>query len=392
MKNKISVAVIGGCGHVGLPLSIALAQHFPVHIVDVDVAAAKLVSSGIVPFREEGATEQLQAVIGKTLNVHTTPEIISDVSHVVVVIGTPVDEHLNPDFTLFDRVLDQLGSHLRSGQTLILRSTIFPGTTARVARLLSDRGLAVHVAFCPERVAEGFALREIRDLPQIVSGATPEAIASARSLFEKIGPELIDLPAEEAEVAKLFTNAWRYISFSVANQFQMIASERGLSFARILKAMKHNYPRAQAMPGPGFAAGPCLFKDTMQLAAYADNQFFLGHAAMLINEGMPRFLVDRVRAKHPDLAQRTVGILGMAFKAGSDDTRESLSYKLKKVLQIESRTVLTTDPYVTTDPTLSPLAEVLTRSDLLVVGVPHPEYRDLPSSNKPIYDLWNSRC
>jgi UDP-N-acetyl-D-mannosaminuronic acid dehydrogenase len=392
MRNRISVAVVGGCGHVGLPLSIALAQHFTVHIVDVDVSAAERVRAGVVPFREEGAAEQLRQVVGKSLHVHTTSEIISDVSHVVLVIGTPVDEHLNPDFTLFDRVLGQLGDVLRHGQTLILRSTIFPGTTARVARLLADRSLAVEVAFCPERVAEGFALREIRELPQIISGATATAVSAARSLFEPIGAELIELPVEEAELAKLFTNAWRYISFSVANQFQMIASDHGLSFSRILQAMKHNYPRAQALPGPGFAAGPCLFKDTMQLAAYADNQFFIGHAAMLINEGMPRFLVDRIREKHADLAQKTVGILGMAFKAGSDDTRESLSYKLKKVLQIESRRVLTTDPYVTSDPALVPLADVLSQADLLVVGVPHPEYRVLSLQDKPIYDLWSSRC
>jgi UDP-N-acetyl-D-mannosaminuronic acid dehydrogenase len=308
------------------------------------------------------------------------------------VIGTPVDEHLNPDFTLFDRVLGDLSGFLRTGQTVILRSTIFPGTTARVARLLVDKGLAVDVAFCPERVAEGFALREIRGLPQIVSGTSARAISGARDLFEPIGAELIELPTEEAELAKLFTNAWRYITFSVANQFQMIASDHGLDFSRILQAMKHNYPRAHSLPGPGFAAGPCLFKDTMQLAAYADNQFFLGHAAMLINEGMPRFLADRIRREHPDLAQKTVGLLGMAFKAGSDDTRESLSYKMKKVLEIESRQVLTTDPYVTTDASLKPLDQVLSQADLFVIGVPHPEYKTLKTSNKPIYDLWSGRC
>jgi UDP-N-acetyl-D-mannosaminuronic acid dehydrogenase len=130
----------------------------------------------------------------------------------------------------------------------------------------------------------------------------------------------------------------------------------------------------------------------MQLAAYADNKFFLGHAAMLINEGMPRFLVDRIRKQDPDLNKKTVGILGMAFKAGSDDTRESLSYKLKKVLQIESKRVLTTDPYVTTDPNLLPLGEVLAQSDVLVIGVPHPEYRDLPVGDRPLFDVWSSRC
>jgi UDP-N-acetyl-D-mannosaminuronic acid dehydrogenase len=151
--------------------------------------------------------------------------------------------------------------------------------------------------------------------------------------------------------------------------------------------MKQNYPRAQGLPTPGFAAGPCLFKDTMQLAAFGNNQFFLGHAAMLINEGMPRYVVSEMKRAHEDLATKRVGILGMAFKPGSDDPRESLSYKLKKILAVETAEVLTTDPYVK-DAALVGLDELLRNSDILVMGVPHAEYRTLDFGAKPVFNIW----
>jgi UDP-N-acetyl-D-mannosaminuronic acid dehydrogenase len=192
---------------------------------------------------------------------------------------------------------------------------------------------------------------------------------------------------EEAELAKLFTNVWRYVKFATANQLYMMANSRGLDFERIRQGLAADYPRAADMPGAGFAAGPCLFKDTMQLAAYNNNNFALGHTAMTINEGLPLYLVDRLQQRF-SLAEMTVGVLGMSFKGGSDDTRSSLSYKLKRILAFKADGVLCTDPYVTTDPDLLPLDEVIDRSDLLVIATPHPEYRDLVT-DKPVADIWN---
>ncbi|MBV9446726.1 MAG: hypothetical protein JO345_12635, partial [Streptosporangiaceae bacterium] len=130
-----------------------------------------------------------------------------------------------------------------------------------------------------------------------------------------------------------------------------------------------------------------LFKDTMQLAAYNNNNFPLGHTAMAVNEGLPLYVVHRLEQRF-DLSSMTVGILGMAFKGGSDDIRSSLSYKLKRILQFKAAAVLCTDPYVTVDPGLLPLDEVITRSDLLVVGAPHPEYQGLVT-DKPAADIWD---
>jgi UDP-N-acetyl-D-mannosaminuronic acid dehydrogenase len=264
---------------------------------------------------------------------------------------------------------------------------VFPGVTRLVERMLSERGLKIDVSFCPERIAEGKAMTELFDLPQIVSGRDDRSRQRAAELFGKLTDEIVELEPEEAELAKLFTNTWRYIKFAAVNQFFMIADSQGLDFERIRKGLTHNYPRAADMPGAGFAAGPCLFKDTMQLAAFNDNNFALGHAAMLVNEGLPLYIVSQLAAQH-DLGELTVGILGASFKAGSDDIRSSLAYKLKRIVGFKARRVLMTDPYVTVDPTLVPLEQVLEEADVLIVATPHPEYRSI-TTDKPVADVWN---
>ncbi len=321
------------------------------------------------------------------LEASVDPAMVATAEHVVVVIGTPVDEHLNPNQTAIIKALSGCAEYLRDGQLLILRSTVFPGVTALVEKMLARLGLQVEVAFCPERIAEGKAMTELFELPQIVSSRTPAGTKRASALFARLTSKLVVMSPEEAELAKLFTNVWRYIKFATANQLYMMANEQGLDFDQIRRGLAEDYPRAADMPAAGFAAGPCLFKDTMQLAAFNHNNFPLGHAAMAVNEGLPLYVVHRLEGRF-DLASMTVGILGMAFKGGSDDIRSSLSYKLKRILEFKAGAVLCTDPYVTVDPGLLPLDEVLDRSDLLVVGAPHPEYRGLVT-DKPVADIWD---
>jgi UDP-N-acetyl-D-mannosaminuronic acid dehydrogenase len=125
----------------------------------------------------------------------------------------------------------------------------------------------------------------------------------------------------------------------------------------------------------------------MQLAAFNNNNFTLGHASMMINEGLPMYMVSRLEREY-DLPNMTVGILGMAFKAESDDTRDSLSYKLKRLLRFRAGRVLCTDPYALHDVDLWPLADVLAESDLLVIATPHRQYAEL-DVDVPIVDIWN---
>ena len=390
MADQTAV-IVGGCGHVGLPLGIALADAgMTVRLLDIDLDAVDTVNAGRMPFMERGADEPLRRLTADGILAATTdPSVVADADVVVVVIGTPVGEHFNPDLDAVPDALAPLVPYLRDHQLVVLRSTVYPGVTARVERLLSEQGVAADLAFCPERIAEGMAMTELYELPQIVSARTEGALRRATAVFERLTPNILHLQPEEAELAKLFTNAWRYVKFATANQFFMIANDRGLDYARIREAVVADYPRAADLPGAGFAAGPCLFKDTMQLAAFHAHNFTLGHSAMMVNEGLPLYVVTRMEEVH-DLSEMTVGILGMAFKAQSDDTRSSLSYKLKHILRFKAREVLTTDPYVTTDPDLLPLDEVTRRSDLLVIAAPHHDYREL-EVDRPIVDIWGLR-
>ena len=385
----VDVVVVGGCGHVGLPLAIAFADRGLRTVAhDINATAVATVNRAQLPFDEPDAGPVLQRVIADgRLTASVDPATIGQARHVVVVIGTPVDEHLNPDARAVPDAVATLHPYLQPGQLLILRSTVYPGVTALVERGLAEAGIAVDVAFCPERIAEGKAMTELFDLPQIVSARTADGVDRADKLFRHLTERTVHVSPEEAELAKLFTNTWRYIKFAAANQLYMMANDFGLDFERIRHAITYEYPRAQDMPGPGFAAGPCLFKDTMQLAAFNDNKFVLGHSAMLVNEGLPLYVVSRM-AERFDLSSSTVGILGMAFKGESDDTRSSLSYKLRRILRFRAREVLTADPYVTTDPRLLSEDEVVRRSDVLVIGAPHRRYRDL-ATDKPVIDIWN---
>jgi len=382
------VVVVGGCGRVGLPLAIAFAKEgLDVAAYDLAEDTVKIVNDGTMPFDEPGAEGALrEAVDAGRLVASTDASVVGTARNIIVVIGTPVDEHLNPDPSSLPKALAACFEHFRDGQLVVLRSTVYPGVTALIERKFVEGGVEVDVAFCPERILEGHAMEELYSLPQIIGTRTESAKARATELFGVLAEKLVYVNPEEAELAKLFTNVYRYIQFATVNQFYMIANDRGLDFEEIRRAITEDYDRARDMPRAGFAAGPCLFKDTMQLGAFNDNNFALGHAAMLVNEGLPLHVVSRLEERF-DLSTMTVGILGMAFKSGSDDTRESLSYKLKRILTFKAREVLTTDPYVTTDASLVPLDEVLEKADLVIIATPHAEYRGLTIS-QPVADVW----
>lgn len=389
-KNLYDICIIGGCGHAGLPLGIAFAQAGKkVVLYDIDQKAINTISQGKMPFMEGGAEEILQSVLKKNLFLSTEKQVISDSHFVVIIIGTPIDEHLNPRFTLFKEFLSEILECLTDKQHIILRSTIFPGTTEKIRDFIRANGKQTKVSFCPERIAEGKAIEELKSLPQIIASFDDVSFREAKELFRSLNGDIIFLEPKEAELAKLFTNVWRYIQFSISNQFYQIATHYNLDYYKIFNAVTYNYPRTKSLPPAGFAAGPCLFKDTMQLAAYSNNNFFLGHAAMLINEGLPNFIVQRLKDKHI-LKDKTVGILGMAFKGDIDDNRESLSYKLKKILEIESKQVLCTDPFVKDDALVS-LDMTINNSDILILAAPHSRYRkiNIDFSKKIVVDVWN---
>jgi UDP-N-acetyl-D-mannosaminuronic acid dehydrogenase len=386
--DPLDVVIVGGCGHVGLPLALSLADcGYTVGIDDIDAPKVELVKAGHVPFLETGADALLKALLPTgRLHLASDPSTVGRTDIVILVIGTPIDEFMNPSVRIFDKVIDDLAPHLNRGSLIVLRSTVFPGTTESVERRLRAAGVEADVAFCPERIAEGHALEELRSLPQLVGATSDRAFQRAAKLFERLGVNVIRTTPIEAELAKLLTNTWRYMKFAIANQFFEIAHRSGVDYNRMLEAIRHDYPRAADLPGPGFAAGPCLLKDTMQLSAFTPDHFPMGQAAMQINEGLPNYIVETLHSRQ-SLHGRTLGILGMAFKGESDDPRASLSYKLRKLAAFKGARVMCTDPFIE-DPTFESQEDVLRESDVLVIAAPHRAYRTLDLGGREVVDIW----
>ncbi|MFC1606540.1 nucleotide sugar dehydrogenase [Candidatus Latescibacterota bacterium] len=387
-QPKFDICIIGGTGHVGLPLGLVFASKGQkVVLYDINDKSFDGICRGEMPFIEYDAEPILQDVIGKTLFMSSEVNVVSTARFVIVAIGTPVDEFLNPKLKSLLTLFADLSTYLNDSQTIVIRSTVYPHTCRQVLNVLKQKEGDWDVAYCPERIAEGYAIRELQKLPQLVSGMSEKAVEDADVLFSLIAPQVIRVTIEEAELAKLFSNAWRYIQFAATNQFYMIAEDFGVNYNNVRKAMVEGYGRAANLPTAGFAAGPCLLKDTMQLAAFNNNNFMIGHAAMNVNEGLPGFVVNKLMQKF-DLCKTSVGILGMAFKGDIDDIRDSLSYKLGKLLRFHGAEVYYSDEFAK-DPTFVTKEELIVSSDIIIIGAPHSAYKDLSiPADKNVVDMW----
>src|SRR5262249_37710007 len=269
--DAADLTIVGGAGHVGIPLVLAFAEAgYRVNVHDVNREALETLQSGRLPLIEHGGEELLLRALKRNLLVFTSsPADVSPTGSIIVTIGTPIDEFLNPVRKVVQDCIDGLLPYLADGQLLVLRSTVFPGTTDWLDGYLRQRNRDLKVAFCPERMVQGHGIKELKETPQIISGTTPAAEEAAAKLLSAIAPGVLVVPPREAEFVKLFSNAYRYIEFATSNQFYLIAKSAGLDYRKIYDAMRRNYPRARGIPTSGFAAGPCLMKDTMQLAAFA---------------------------------------------------------------------------------------------------------------------------
>ena len=381
------ITIIGGAGHVGLAFALICAsKNIRVHIHDINKHSLNLISKGILPHKEKNGLKLLQNALNKNLiSFSSEIEQIKLNKINVVCLGTPIDEFLNPQYNILINTIKKLMKIINSNNHLIIRSTVFPGTTRFLHQLLENNNKKIKMSFFPERFVQGLALEEFKKFPHIIGSIDKKSENDCKKFLKIFTNEIITMKPEEAEITKLFLNSYRYIQFSIANQFFKIADTANLDYKKINFAMKHNYKRGN-IPSPGFTAGPCLFKDTMQLSAFSKDNFSLGMEAMTTNEGIVNYIVDKIKKKY-DLRKKTIGILGMSFKAESDDTRNSLSYKLKKILVLYSKKVLTTDPYVKNDPDLKSFEFVNKNSDILIIATPHKFYSKI-KTKKTIFNIW----
>ena len=382
------ITIIGGAGHVGLAYTLTcVSKNIKVHINDTNIKSINLIKKGILPHKEKNGSKILKKALKNRLISfsHSIEEIKLNKINIVC-LGTPIDEFLNPQHKKLIELFNKLKKILKNNQHIILRSTVSPGTTRFLHSMLNKDRKNIKVTFYPERFIQGYAIEEFNEFPQIIGAVDKKAEIEAKKFLKQLKSEIICLNPEEAELTKLFLNSYRYVQFSIANQFFKIAKNAKLDYQKINYAMSHNYKRGN-VPSPGFTAGPCLFKDTMQLYSFSKNDFSLGIEAMTTNEGIADFIVDKIKEENK-LSKKVVGILGMAFKPESDDTRNSLSYKLKKILQLNAKKVLITDPYVKNDEDIKSFEYVQKNSDILIIATPHKIYKKI-KTKKLIYNIWN---
>ena len=279
----------------------------------------------------------------------------------------------------------QLKKFLKKDQIIIIRSSIYPGICNKIYKIIKSK--CKNLSYCPERIVQGKAISELPKLPQLVSGKNKKAILESSKLFRKVCKKIIYTKVIEAELVKLFSNAYRYINFSISNQFYMICQNQNLNFFKIRDIMKDGYSRNSSIPMSGFTAGPCLLKDTMQLSSFYNHKFLLGHSAMSINEGIPKFIINKLEKKF-NLKKKTVGVLGLAFKSETDDIRDSLSIKLLQLLKSKKVKTLQSDEYFKTKENIDKI-DLIKKSDIIIVSTPHKAYKKLKiGKNKILVDIW----
>jgi len=374
MSSRVAVV---GLGRVGLPLALSFADRgLEVVGVDSDPGVLASVEEGVMPFAEPGTPELLERVreAGR-LELSAAVEDAARAETIVLTLGTPALAHIEIDISAIRSVLDHLMPLLREGHSIVLRSTVAPGTTDWVAGYLEQQrgfrvGEDVFVAHVPERIAENHFVEEIATLPCIVGGVGEGSGAEAARLFEVFGTEIRQTTPAQAELAKIWTNILRYTSFALPNLLMMNCEQHGANVFEVIDLINRDYPRG-GIAMPGLTAGTCLRKDFAfsEERSHAPGMLL---AVSRVHEGVPLFLVEGMVRRMGSLSGKKVAVLGLAFKGGTDDERDSLSHKLVRLLERELADVAIHDPHVAT-PTQS-FGEAVADADAVVLATNHPEF------------------
>jgi UDP-N-acetyl-D-mannosaminuronic acid dehydrogenase len=388
-------AAIVGLGRIGLPLALAFADR-GIDVIGVDKERARLDTVGEcrMPFEEPGTQELLERVLpAGRLRLTDAIADAAQADYIVLTLGTPAHVHLEIDISQIRSVIDDLLPLLREGQTLILRSTVAPGTTDWLAGYVEQRrgfsiGEDFFVAHVPERIAAHRFLEEIETLPTIIGGVGAGSGAKAAELFELFGAEIRQTTPVEAELAKIWTNIYRYVTFAIPNLLMMESEQYGANVFEVIDLINRDYPRG-GIADPGLTAGTCLRKDFAFSEERSSAPGML-LAVSRVHESMPRFIVDGLRRRLGSLRDRKVAVLGLTFKRDSDDRRDSLSYKLIRLLERELAHVSRNDPFVPDES--EPLETALAGADAVVIATNHSAYENVLPELPPttlLVDPWN---
>lgn len=386
MSYSYDISIIGGLGHVGLPLGIYFAHKGKkTLLIDKNKNNSKIVKKGLLPFKEDINGINLKKLIKSNIKVSLNLSDISKSKFIIIALGTPVNQKGIPETKPFIYIVKKIIDLMNKDQILVIRSSVYPGLIDEIIKIASKKKIK-NIAYCPERISQGNSINELKTLPQVISTYDKFTENEVSKLFKIISPKIIKAQVKEVELMKLFTNSWRYILFGISNEFFMISKKFGLNYENIRKIMIDDYPRAKNIPTAGFASGPCLHKDTIQLSHYLGDNFLFGNAAKKINQNITKFILKEIQ-KNTNLKNKIVGILGMAFKANNDDMRDSLSLKLKKELKNKCKLIYCSDEYINSKNFVSK-DFLIKKSDIIIIGSPHKQYKKLKLKNKKIINIW----
>jgi UDP-N-acetyl-D-mannosaminuronic acid dehydrogenase len=404
----MKIAVVG-TGRVGLPLALSFAgAGADVVGIEINPDIRKSINEERrMPFLEPGFDDILKS--GK-LQLRENLGDTADIDYFVVTVGTPLLHHIETDLSAVTRVVTDIATIIRPGQTLIMRSTTAPHTTDYVRKLLSrhskhEIGRDIFLACCPERILEGKAREELLTLPQIVGTEDAGSAEAAGKLFAILGVKVLHCNYITAELVKLFNNVSRYAYFAIANVLSMIAIDYDAEPYEILRLTNEDYPRPITSK-PGFSAGTCLRKDFGMLSeAYWSADILV--SSWRINETMPKFLVDAAYERWGDLGKYKIAVLGYSFKRDADDVRDTLSDKVLRYLHRACPRKLTLHDHMVEESDVTMLQDMnftkdldaaVADADMIMVATNHSLYTErkeiildrVAKKQTRVVDLWNS--
>jgi UDP-N-acetyl-D-mannosaminuronic acid dehydrogenase len=375
------ISVIGGAGHIGLPFSCFMQNKgYKVTIVDTDTIALDIIKSGNTPFIEEGLESELIKAIDNGLEFDTSLNKSNDSDYLIITIGTSSKKE---DIILFREVINELSENSKKDSFFILRSTIDLESYEFVITHENIINKGIKVAYCPERIAEGKALEEIESLPQIIGVKNDSEYKIFSNFFNDLKIDTIKTSIEDSIFIKLFTNAYRYASFNLINEFSNIAIENGLDFETLYDVARSEYPRLENSPLTGMVGGPCLPKDfeTFQ-NSYGDNRNLLSQ----LSRSESLFLENVVANCKREFLDKKIIQLGVSFKSNSDDLRTSSSLKLYNQLTDNGFEVFIVDPWIkpSVDLNVFEYNTIKDKTENVLIATNHDIFKDYNLENKNV--------
>ena len=392
IRNRSLRVTVLGSGYVGLPTAALFADAgFHVTAVDIKAEVVKAVNSGVSPVNELGLEELISRnVKAGRLSASLNAGEMNQADAILISVQTPITQKRRPNLSFLKKALEDVGNAIRKGMLVVISSTVPPDTMQNMVKpkLESQSGLKAdidfYLAYVPERIAPGNALKEFVESPRLVGGIGPNSTKIASELFKTVCKTVIETDATTAEIAKLAENTFRDINIAFANQLALICEQHGVDAKEVIK-LANTHPRVNIhTPGPG-AGGPYLPKDPYLLIHQSNPlSYDLIKTARKINDNMPKHIVKltqkALEKTSKSIKNSTIAVLGTAYKANVDDPRGSPSKPIIQKLTKLGAKVKAYDPHCNETfraEKANSFHEAVKGADCLVIVIDHTAFKNL---------------